>query len=103
MYKKPEVTTGIVQEVHEVDEKFAVIVYDQKNFRIRTIYIKKDDARKIGIKQETMGNEIEMMIDPKSHKISRVAQVIRTWVPIADINAETDTDTETYNYRHEYA
>lgn len=101
MYKKPEVTTGIVQEVHEVDEKFAVIVYDQKNFRIHTIYIKKDDARKIGIKPETMGNEIEMMIDPKSHKISRVAQVIRTWVPIADINAETGT--ESYNYRHEYA
>lgn len=101
MYKKPEVTTGIVQEVHEVDEKFAVIVYDQKNFRICTIYIKKDDARKIGIKPETMGKEIEMMIDPKSHKISRVAQVIRTWVPIADINAKTGT--ESYNYRHEYA
>lgn len=101
MYKKPEVTTGIVQKVHEVDGKFAVIVYDQKNFRIRTIYIKKDDARKVGIKLETRGNEIEMMIEPKSHKVSRVAQVIRTWAPTADMNAETDT--ESYNYRHEYA
>ena len=101
MYKKPEVITGIVQEVHEVDERFALIVYDQKNFRIRTIYVKKDDARKIGIEPETMGNQIEMMVDPKSHKVSRVAKVIRTWVPIADINAEPDT--ESYNYRHEYA
>ena len=91
---------GIVQETHVMEGNVAIVVYDTRDSKMRTIKILKKDFENGFSNRLADGTKLEMIINAKTDEVERVNKVIKNWISTVKDKIKPMTE---YNYRHDYA